>query len=228
MLKLLAAIIEAIFLVCGTPDVLVCQCPLSLKKWHKLIVGPRQIILGLIIDTNKMTVGMTDEYIQQCRDLLNLWDQSQRFFKVGNMQKLVGKLARLGEGALWIYKLMSHLYTSLAFALKSNAELLKKSSREFREIVEQITTKTFSGKQSDYQRHVNFAMKKVAKMVNKHYHLYLVNTTMQDKLILISHALSPDSKIKFKTPIAHLIQGYLQHLSLVTACWSHGAATQSP
>ena len=146
MLKLLAAIIEAIFLVCGTPDVLVCQCPLSLKKWHKLIVGPRQIILGLVVDMNKMTVGMTDEYIQQCRDLLNLWDQSQRFFKVGNMQKLVGKLARLGEGALWIYKLMSHLYTSLAFALKSNAKLLIKSSSRFRKYVKQIATKTFLGK----------------------------------------------------------------------------------
>jgi hypothetical protein len=76
---------------------------------------------------------MTNEYIQQCRDLINLWDQDQRFFKVGNMQKLVGKLARLGKGVPWTYKLMSHLYTSLAFALKSNAELLKKSSSGFRE-----------------------------------------------------------------------------------------------
>jgi hypothetical protein len=89
MLKLLAAFIEAIFLVCGTPNVSVRQCPLSLEKWYKLIVGPRQIILGLVVDTNKMTVGMTDEYIQQCHDLLNLWDQNQRFFKVGDMQKLV-------------------------------------------------------------------------------------------------------------------------------------------
>ncbi len=75
MLNLLAAIIEAIFLVCGTPDVSICQCPLSLKKWHKLIMGPRQVILGLVVDTNRMTVGMTDEYVLQCCDLLNLWDQ---------------------------------------------------------------------------------------------------------------------------------------------------------
>ena len=97
MLKLLAAVIEAIFLVCGEPDIAVRQCPLSLEKWFELIVGPRQTVLGLIVDTNKMTVGMTDEYIQQCRELLNLWDQDQRFFKVGDMQKLVGKLARLGK-----------------------------------------------------------------------------------------------------------------------------------
>jgi len=66
------------------------------------------------------------------------------------MQKLVGKLARLGEGAPLIYKLMSHLYTSLAFALKSNAELLSRSSIGFREVVNQIKTKNFSGNQSDH------------------------------------------------------------------------------
>jgi hypothetical protein len=45
VIRLLAAIIEAIFVVCGTPNEAVRQCPLSLKKWHKLIVGPRQIVL---------------------------------------------------------------------------------------------------------------------------------------------------------------------------------------
>ncbi len=34
MTKLLAAVIEAIFTVCGTLDIAVRQCPLSLKKWH--------------------------------------------------------------------------------------------------------------------------------------------------------------------------------------------------
>jgi len=118
MTKILAAIIEAIFTVCGTPDTAVRQCPLSLEKWHELIVGPRQIVLGLVIDTNTMTVGILDDYINKVRDLLSNWDPKKRFFKVNDMQKLVGKLVRLGEGAPWIFKLMSHLYTSLAFALK--------------------------------------------------------------------------------------------------------------
>ena len=151
MLRLLAAIIEAIFTVCGIPDTSVRQCPLSLEKWHELIVGPRQIVLGLVIDTNTMTVGISEDYIRKVRDLLSNWDPNKRFFKVNDMQKLVGKLARLGEGAPWIFKLMSHLYTSLAFALKSNTELLEKSSSGFRDLVKQITTKTFTGKISDHQ-----------------------------------------------------------------------------
>jgi hypothetical protein len=61
MIKLLAAVIEAIFTVRGTPDIAVRQCPLSLEKWHQLIVGPRQIVLGIVINTNTMTVSITKE-----------------------------------------------------------------------------------------------------------------------------------------------------------------------
>jgi hypothetical protein len=40
MKRLLAAVIEAIFVVCGNPNTAVCQCFLSLEKWNKLTVGP--------------------------------------------------------------------------------------------------------------------------------------------------------------------------------------------
>jgi hypothetical protein len=53
ILRLLAATIEGIFLVCGRPDVALRQCPISLEKWLELIVGPIQIVLGLILDTNR-------------------------------------------------------------------------------------------------------------------------------------------------------------------------------
>ncbi len=68
-------------------------------------MGPRQIVLGLVVDTNKMTVGITNNYIEKVQVLLGLWDPKKRFFKVNDMQKLGGKLARLGEGAPWIFKL---------------------------------------------------------------------------------------------------------------------------
>ena len=42
-------------------------------------------------------------------------------------------------------------------------------------------------------------------MVNKHKHLYLVNSTMRNKLNFLSKALEPDSGIVFETPIGHLI-----------------------
>ncbi len=205
VIRLLAAIIKATFVVCGTPNVAVRQCPLSLEKWHKLIVGPRQIVLGLVVDTTKMTVGIMPEYLQQVRDLLSNWDSNKRFFNVGDMQKLVGKLARLGKGAPWIFKLVSHLYTSLGYTLKNNKKLLETCSQEFRDLINQIKRKQFFGRQSDLQRNVNFAIKKAAKMVNKHRHLYLVNGTMRDELNFLSKALELNSGIVSETPIGHLI-----------------------
>ncbi len=80
MERLLAATIEAIFIVCGRLDISVRQCPLSMEKWLELIVGPKQIVLGLVVDTNKMTVGITEDYIQQVRTLLDLWDPNQKTF----------------------------------------------------------------------------------------------------------------------------------------------------
>ena len=94
ILKLLAAIIEAIFVVCGRPDIAVRQYPLSLEKWSELIVGPIQTILGLIVNSNEMTVRMSDEYLNEVRELITeKWNCKRKFFRVNDMQKLVRKLA---------------------------------------------------------------------------------------------------------------------------------------
>ena len=121
------------------------------------------------------------------------------------MQKLVRKLARLGEGAPWIFKLMSHLYTSLAYTLENNKKLLKNCPQEFRDLIDQMERKQLFGRQLDLQGNINFAIKKAAKMVNKHRHLYLVNGTMRNEFNFLSKALEPDSGIVFETPNAHLI-----------------------
>ena len=67
----LAALIKAIFVIMGTPDMTVRQCPLALDKWLDLIVASRQRMLGLIVDTNSMTVGIPPDYVAEVLDLLN-------------------------------------------------------------------------------------------------------------------------------------------------------------
>jgi hypothetical protein len=48
----LAALIKVIFVVMGYLDEKIRQCPLALDKWILLIISMRQVMLGLIIDTN--------------------------------------------------------------------------------------------------------------------------------------------------------------------------------
>ena len=62
ILRLLAATIKAIFAVGGRANIEVCQCSLSIKKWEQLVIGPIQTVLGLTVDTNKLTVAITQEY----------------------------------------------------------------------------------------------------------------------------------------------------------------------
>ncbi len=64
MEQVLAALIEAIFVLMGTPDNSVCQCSLAMDKWEKLHIAPILTMLGLVIDTNRMTGSVPDNYIQ--------------------------------------------------------------------------------------------------------------------------------------------------------------------
>jgi hypothetical protein len=60
-----AATIEAIFMVMGKPDVAVRQCPLAMDKWIELVISPKQTILGLIIDTKRLTIAIPAKYLQE-------------------------------------------------------------------------------------------------------------------------------------------------------------------
>ena len=80
MNRLLAATIEAIFTVCGEPQIQLRQCPLSLEKWLEMLISPNQIVLGLYINTNKMTIGITQEYCEQVKSMLNNnWTSKRKF-----------------------------------------------------------------------------------------------------------------------------------------------------
>ncbi len=63
MEQVLAALIEAIFVVMGVPDTSVRQCSLAMEV-GKLHVAPIQTMLGLLIDTNRTIVSIPDNYIQ--------------------------------------------------------------------------------------------------------------------------------------------------------------------
>ncbi len=71
MKMVLEATIEAIFMVMGKPDVAVRQCPLAMDKWLEPVISPKQTMLGLIIDTNRLTVAIPSIYFQEVLDLLN-------------------------------------------------------------------------------------------------------------------------------------------------------------
>jgi hypothetical protein len=88
MKMVLAAMIKAIFVIMGEPNVAVRQCPLAMDKWLELVIGPKQTMLGLIINTNSLTIANPAKYLQVVLDLFkSTWQPNQPFsFKVSEAQ----------------------------------------------------------------------------------------------------------------------------------------------
>jgi hypothetical protein len=215
----LAALIEAIFVIMGTPDTAVCQCPLAMEKWVDLVVAPRQRMLGLIIDTDNLMVGIPPDYVTEVLGLLNTtWHSHRRRFTIGEAQKLTGKLAHLAEGANWVFHLLTHLYTSIAYALSENKRLLADTSPEFRNIYLSLKTGTFPCSMKDQVKHINFAMKRAAHLVHHAKYQYNINKTMHQEIEFFREKLLPESNIAWETPIAHIIPRTPTFTSFVDSC----------
>ena len=120
-------------------------------------------------------------------------------------QKLKGKLARLTEGANWVFYLIFRFYLSIAYALSKNKRLRTGSSAEFRDIVLAIQTNAFVTPCKDLAWHTSFAMKREAKLTHHASYQYNINRTMHYEIEFFCNKLKPDSGIKWEMPIAHLI-----------------------
>jgi hypothetical protein len=80
MMKL-AALIKAIFVVMGEPDTMIRLCPLAMDKWEELVVGPVQTMLGLVINTYQLRVGIPSNYVNKVLLLLNnIWHCGRKQF----------------------------------------------------------------------------------------------------------------------------------------------------
>jgi hypothetical protein len=184
MKMVLAATIEAILTVMGELDVAVRQCPLAMDKWLELVVGPKQTMLGLIINTNRLTVAISPKYLQEVLKLLNYLAPQLTLF------------AHLAEGANWLFHLLSHLYLSNAYALSKNKRLLTNSSAEFRDIVLAIQTNAFVTPCKDLAQHTSFAMNRAAKLTHHASYQHNINRTMRYKIKFFCNKLKPDSGIE--------------------------------
>ena len=130
----------------------------------------------------------------------------KKSFKALEASKLVGKLARLTEGAPWARYLVSHMYTSIAFALAQNKSFLESTSEEFRTLARQIDKKNFRSSTSKvHEKLVRFALKKAARMVHQSKEEYYIVDSMREELDFFEQYLRHGSGVSWEAPIAFLI-----------------------
>ena len=105
----IAAGIEALFLLLGESDIKRRQDPIAWDKLKEMIIHSRNKILGLIINTRRMTVSAPPEYIEKVVKLMETKWIRRMAFEVKAAENLAGQLAHIGNTALWLKHLMSHL-----------------------------------------------------------------------------------------------------------------------
>jgi hypothetical protein len=206
MKQVLAALIEAIFVIMGAPDTSVHQCSLAMDKWGKLHVAPIQTMLGLVIDTNRMIVSVPDNYIQGVCLLINSTRHTHRQrFTVKDAQELTIKLGHLAEGANWVFYLLTHLYASIAYALSVNKRFLADSSPEFQTLIKSLWSGYFFCNVKDQICYISFAIKWSAKLVHQSRCQYNITKSMRQEIEFFREKLLPKSRICMESPIAHII-----------------------
>ncbi len=208
MERLLAATIEAMFCVMGSPDITRRRSALSIDKWEKLRVGPHQVFLGLFYDTIKMTKGTTSEFrLDLLRYINEEWPSDRVTFTAHDMQVLVGKLARLAKGAKWVYHILSHSYDQIALALASNYRILHYHSPRFRGLIGRIKRGQM-GKDKlsqDSGRIVSFALKQASQLVHRSRSRHTMSDALRADIEFFRWALNAHSGIRWETPLAHVV-----------------------
>jgi hypothetical protein len=179
---LIASCIQGIFDVMGEPDLEIRQCPVALDKWEQLIIAARQVMLGILIDSEKLTAGITREYREECLTLLNTeWPESKYHFHAKEALRMVGKLARLGVTTPFVYYLLSQIYTSITYALAKNKEFFNRSSEKFRLLAVKIFRRSYTMRDRP-GKEARFALKEAARMVYNSTMKYAVNKTMREEI----------------------------------------------
>ena len=134
-----------------------------MSKWTEIKVGNKLVMLGLLFDTRKMTVGVPGKYMEEVLALLDDHRHPHRkSFTVNDIELLTGKLGRLGEGAPWVYHLMSHIYSTVATSLLQNSAFLVASSKEFRDLMRLSRSKTHDSLAEELNE-INIAIRQVVQ-----------------------------------------------------------------
>jgi hypothetical protein len=192
MEQVLAALIEAIFVVMSVPNTSVCQCSLAMDKWKKLHIAPIQTMLGLLMDTNRMIVSIPDNYIQGvCLLIKSTWYTHRQRFTVKEAQELTDKLGHLAKGANWVFHLLTHLYASIAYALSENKKILADSSPEFHTLSKSLWSGYFFCNAKDQIHHISFAIKRSTKLVHQSRCQYNITKSMRQEIKFFRKKLLP-------------------------------------
>lgn len=197
-----AASIEAVFIMLGESDLERRQDPISFDKMIEMSVSYLNKILGHIINTRTLTVGVPDDFLgQMVESLSTTWGPHRKQFTVKEAAELAGRLNHIAITAPWLKYLMGQVYLSLSSALKLNETAAIRTSKSFRLALQSLKN-TSHLSLSDPVR--TFHQGEVARAVFHQPTKHPINNSLRKELRFILRALQ-DQSVPKCSPISHLI-----------------------
>ncbi|KAL7544775.1 hypothetical protein ACHAWF_013580 [Thalassiosira exigua] len=197
--RTVAASIESMYIILGRSDLSKRQDPISFDKLIEMLISHLNKILGQVIDTRTLDVGVPPDYRRQTVNLLRPFHSKRKAFTVIEMERLTGMLIFIASTAPWLKFCLSHVYASIAAALDANTKHLLRTNKDFRAFIREIKDKETS------ERHRTFAQSEAARTAHAARKKHWINTTLREELHLILVILK-SKRVRHRTPIGHLVR----------------------
>ena len=194
-----AAGIETIFILLGASDLDKRQDPISFDKMEAMMVSHFNKILGKLLHTRRLDVGVPDTYVRKTIHLLEPFHHKRKSFTVKEMETLTGMLIFIASTAPWVKFLLSHVYTSITAAIGENTAYLNRTNKQFRAMLKEARDTTVSPRVS------TFAQSNTARAIHSCPRKHWINRTLREELHIILAALK-SRRLGLRTPIAHLVR----------------------
>ncbi|KAL7522912.1 hypothetical protein ACHAWF_000309, partial [Thalassiosira exigua] len=197
--RTIAASIEAIFILLGCSDLSKRQDPISFDKLVSMMILHINKILGQIIDTRSMDVGVPDAYHARTINLLQPFHSERKSFTVIELERITGMLIFIASSAPWLKFCLSHVHASVKAALYANTQHLVRTNKQFRAFLKDVKAAETA------ERHRTFAQSETAYRVHSSHKEHWLNRTLREELHLIL-AILRSCCVRHRTLLSHLVR----------------------
>lgn len=225
LLKALAAGFEAIFLLFGQPDIAKRKIAIALDKLTEMISGHEIIVLGMKVNTRRMTVMRDPAKLDLLRkDLADHgpWTKKRKQFCLKELSSLLGRVEDMARHAIWAKTLYMNLRTSAKKAYRENKTAVQDSPK-FKNL---WNDRNYTGTEEQLLNRKKFAESKLEKAIWNHNLKHNVTRGMKQDLHLLREYLSKDFQY-WEVPISHLVPRIPDFQSHGDACLNSGGGWSS-
>jgi hypothetical protein len=220
----IVASIASCFIIFGIRDDLIRPCPLSLEKLKLYECSPHRRQLGIIIDTNQMTISVPRDKIDKLQHLLQPYHAHRERFNIIKGAELLGNLDHIGSIIPWFRHLYINIRRTFNHCLRDKLKTLK-STDKYKDLLARINTSLTDDSKSMLlhqltQLQTNFIYSNT--LPNEE--AYLSPNFKQD--IALIRALSTDFNL-WHTPIPHIVKRVHPFTAYCDSS-SYGAGGYSP